>query len=157
MVTQAEASTIAGATFGPGKEELTNGGKICVYGSQTTNVFTVLVAQSDPKLAAAEFDQELAVAEAKVESALPAGVSVPLGVQDLDASSSNSSGASTAIGDKAVGLVGSETVVGRSIYFTGIYVLSGGTFVLIGDLVLGHASPPLTAMEDEARTALSRT
>ncbi|HTC68545.1 MAG TPA: hypothetical protein VK662_03175 [Acidothermaceae bacterium] len=127
-----------------------------MYGSETTNVFRLEVAQGDPNTAPAQFDQGLAQAEATIESALPPGASVPLGVQDLDASSSSSSGSSAPIGDKAVGLVGSETIAGKSINFTGIYVLSGGTFIFIGDLVLSRASPPLSAMEDQARVALSR-
>ena len=42
-----EASALAGTTFGPGKEEASGtNGKRCVYGSQTTNVFMVIVGQA---------------------------------------------------------------------------------------------------------------
>jgi hypothetical protein len=146
LVTQDEASTIAGATFGAGEEQKTaGGGKICVYGSETTNVFTVEVAQAEPALASAEWTQELAETEATIESRLPPGVHV-----NFDAS--NAAG----IGDEAAVLTGSETLVGKPINFSGIYVLSGGTFFLIGDLVLGKASPPVSAMEDQARKVLTR-
>jgi hypothetical protein len=146
LVTQDEASTIAGATFGAGKEETTDGGgKICVYGAQTTNVFTVEVAQTDPASASAEWTQELAKTEATIESNLPAGVHV-----NFDAS--NTAG----IGDEAAVLTGTETLLGKPINFSGIYVLSGGTFFLIGDLVVGHAAPAVSAMEDQARTVLGR-
>ena len=146
LVTQDEASTIAGATFGPGEEQLTDGGgKICVYGSETTNVFTVEVAQTDAATASAEWTVELARTEATIESRLPPGVHV-----NFDAS--NAAG----IGDEAAVLTGSETIVGKPINFSGIYVLSGGTFFLIGDLVVGKASPAVSPIEDQARTVLTR-
>ncbi len=47
LVTQDEASTLAHATFGPGKEEtISASGKECVYGYQTTNVMDIIVAQA---------------------------------------------------------------------------------------------------------------
>ena len=146
-VTQDEASTLAKATFGAGKEETTaGGGKICVYGSQTTNVFTVEVAQASSEVeASSEWTAEVAEAEAKINSALPPGVHV-----NFD--TSNVSG----IGDMAATLTGTETLLGKPINFTGIYVLSGPTFFLIGDLVLGQASPAVGDMEDQARTTLGR-
>jgi hypothetical protein len=146
-VTQDEASTLAKATFGAGQEETTDGGgKICVYGSQTTNVFTVEVAQASSGAAAsAEWTAEVSEAEAKINSALPPGVHV-----NFD--TSNVSG----IGDMAATLTGTETLLGKPINFTGIYVLSGPTFFLIGDLVLGQASPAVSDMEDQARTTLGR-
>jgi hypothetical protein len=146
-VTQDEASTLAKATFGAGKEETTDGGgKICVYGSQTTNVFTVEVAEASSGAAAsAEWTEEVTEAETKIESALPPGVHV-----NFD--TSNVSG----IGDMAATLTGTETLLGKPINFTGIYVLSGPTFFLIGDLVLGQPSPAVSDMEDQARTTLGR-
>src|SRR5690348_10178293 len=46
IVTSAEASALAGANFTTGIEQTTDGGgRICVYGYQTQNVFMVLVAQ----------------------------------------------------------------------------------------------------------------
>ena len=136
---------MANATFGPGKEETTEGGgKICVYGSQTTNVFTVLVGQAaDAATAKAEWDAELAVAEAKINSALPPGVQVK-----FDAS--NTSG----IGDQAVTLSGTEAAAGIS--FNGVYVLSGATFFLIGDMVLHRAPASIADLTTQAQTVLGR-
>src|ERR1700694_2508563 len=45
LVTQQEASQLAGTTYGAGKKEtLSSASSICTYGAQTLNVFTVLVA-----------------------------------------------------------------------------------------------------------------
>ena len=53
LVTSSEASALAGTTFGPGQEEASGqGGKRCVYGSQTTNVFMVEVGQAASPAAA---------------------------------------------------------------------------------------------------------
>jgi hypothetical protein len=136
---------MASATFGPGKEETTaGGGKICVYGSQTTNVFTVFVGQAvDAATAKAEWNTELAVAEAKLNSGLPPGIHV-----NFDAS--NTSG----IGDQAVTLSGSEAAAG--ITFNGVYVLSGPTFFLMGDLVLNRPAASIADLKTQAQTALGR-
>src|SRR5262245_588217 len=46
LVTSSEASALAGTKFGPGRHQNNKGGgKMCVYGYQTTNVFTVEVGQ----------------------------------------------------------------------------------------------------------------
>ena len=48
IVPAAEASAVAGTTFGAGQEEPSGtDGKRCVYGSETTNVFSVIVGQAD--------------------------------------------------------------------------------------------------------------
>ena len=45
LVTQQEASQLAGTTFAAGKEEaISSASSMCTYGAQTLNVFTVLVA-----------------------------------------------------------------------------------------------------------------
>src|SRR4051794_15055715 len=47
LVSSAEASALAGTTYTTGVEQTTGtGGNMCVYGSRTTNVFMVLVAQA---------------------------------------------------------------------------------------------------------------
>ena len=74
-----------GPTFGAGKEE-TNGqhGKECVYGSQTTNVFTVEVGQ-DPNATAAQADwsKERARAQRLLTKKLPAGISLAVNTKDV--------------------------------------------------------------------------
>jgi hypothetical protein len=146
LVTQDEASTLAGATFGPGREEDTNGGKECVYGYQTTNVMDIIVAQAiDAKTAQGDYAQGLADAQSTIATNLPAGVAVKL-------DSANTAG----IGDQAVTITGAGSIQGQTLSFTGIYVLSGATFFTIGDLVLAKAPPTVTAIQDQAKVTLGR-
>ena len=147
LVTSSEASSLAGATFGPGQDE-PNGknGKRCVYGSQTTNVFTVEVGQAaSPAAAEADWSAEQARAQALINKKLPAGIS-------LSAHKTNVSG----LGDRAAFVSGSASAAGQTIGLSGIYLLKGATFLAFQDLLLGHAAPGEAAMEAEARTALSR-
>ncbi|HEY5049981.1 MAG TPA: hypothetical protein VII50_03705 [Acidothermaceae bacterium] len=146
LVTQDEASSLAGTTFGPGKEESTGGGKECVYGSQTTNVMDIIVAQAiDAKTAQADYAAAQADAQTTIASKLPPGVHVNL-------NAANAAG----IGDQAVTITGAESLLGQTLSFTGIYVLSGATFFTIGDLVLAKPPPTVSAIEDQARTTLGR-
>ena len=144
-MTQDEASTLAHATYGPGKEETTEGGgRLCVYGSNTGNVTTVLVGEAaSAELAKAEFNTELLEAEAKLNSGLPAGDHVSF-------NTSNTSG----IGDQAVTVTGGEDAA--DIKFAGIYVLSGATFFLIGDLTLHVAPASIADLTTQAQTVMGR-
>jgi hypothetical protein len=146
LVTSSEASSLAGTTFGPGQEETTNGGKRCIYGSQTTNVFTVEVAQAqDSATAQADWSQEQAQAQNLVEQKLPPGVDVSLNTKKV-----------TGLGDRAATASGSASVAGQMIGLSGIYLLKGATFLAFQDLLLGHNPPSSAAMQAEARTALGR-
>ncbi len=60
------------------------------------------------------------------------------------------------IGDKASTVTGAETLLGKTISFTGIYVISGATFFTIGDLVLGTAPPTVADIQDQAKTVIGR-
>jgi hypothetical protein len=145
LVTQDEASTLAHATYGPGKEEVTEGGgKLCVYGSNTGNVLTVFVGQAvDAATAKAEWTAELTELEAKLNSGLPAGDHVSF-------DTSNTAG----LGDEAAIVSGGEDAAG--IKFDGVYVLSGPTFFLIGDLVLNRAPAAIADLKTQAQTILGR-
>ena len=147
LVTSSEASGLAGTTFGAGKEE-TNGdhGKECVYGSQTTNVFTVEVGQ-DPNATAAQADwsKERARAQRLLTNKLPAGISLSVNTKDV-----------SGLGDRAAVAAGSASAAGQTIGFSGIYLLKGATFVGFQSLLLGHAAPGASAMEAEAQKALAR-
>ena len=146
LVTSSEASSLAGTTFGPGQEETTNGGKRCIYGSQTTNVFTVEVAQAqDSATAQADWSQEQTQAQNLVEQKLPPGVDVSLNTQNV-----------TGLGDRAATASGSASLAGHKIGLSGIYLLKGVTFLAFQDLLLGHNPPSSAAMQAEARTALGR-
>ncbi|HUA29749.1 MAG TPA: hypothetical protein VMC03_12765 [Streptosporangiaceae bacterium] len=146
LVTSSEASSLAGASFGPGREEAENGGKQCVYGYQTTNVFTVELGQaSDPATAQADWSQEQSQAEALVEQKLPSGVNISLNTQNV-----------TGLGDRAATANGSTTIEGKLIGMSAIYLLKGATFLSFSDIVLGEQGPSASAMQTEAATALAR-
>ena len=147
LVTQSEASTLAKATFGPGKEEsLTGGSKECVYGSQTTNVMDIIVAKAaTPEAAQAVYAEELGEVQTLITTRLPAGVTVKLNTANTEG-----------IGDKASTVSGGETLLGKPIGFTGIYVISGATFFTIGDLVVGAAAPTVSALQDQAKVTIGR-
>jgi hypothetical protein len=106
----------------------------------------VLVAQAaDAATAQAVYTQELAQAEAKISTDLPAGVHV-----NLD--TANTAG----VGDKAATATGSTSIGGRTIGFTGIYVISGATFFTIGDLVLDKTPPTAADIQAQAQVVIGR-
>lgn len=147
LVTSSEASALAGTTFGPGQQEA-NGqhGKRCVYGSQTTNVFTVEVGQAaSPAAARADWSAEQARVQALISKKLPAGISLSAHNQKL-----------SGLGDRAAFARGSAAVAGQTIELSGIYLLKGATFLAFQDLLLGHPAPSAAAMEAEAQRALAR-
>lgn len=148
IVPASEASSVAGVSYGPGREETTSGGgKICVYGYQTLNVFQVIVAvASDAATAQADWAQE----EAQVKTALDEaakGYTFTFNVNDV----SNISGADMA----AVGTGGGQ-IAGQTLGVSGVYLLKGPVFVSFSDLVLGHAAPSTSALEGEANTVVGR-
>jgi hypothetical protein len=107
-------------------------------------VLTVLVGQAaTAALAKAEWNEELAEAEAKLNSGLPPGDHVSF-------DTSNTSG----IGDQAVTVSGGEDAAG--IKFDGVYVLSGPTFFLVGDLTLNRAPASIADLKTQAQTSLGR-
>jgi hypothetical protein len=146
LVTSSEASSLAGTTYGSGQEETDNGGKRCVYGSGTTNVFTVEVAQAqDSATAQADWAQDQSEAQAAVEQKLPSGVNVTLDTQNV-----------TGLADRAATATGSTSIDGQAVGFSGIYLLKGATFLAFQDVQLGSAAPTASAMQTEAATALAR-
>ncbi len=149
LVTSAEASSLAGTTFGKGLEENNEGGSwTCVYGYQTLNVFMVTVAQApDADTAQADWADYQAQAQALMERSLPPGVSGNLTANDVQ----DVPGA-----DRAALAQGGITIVGRTINVSAIYFLKGATFVTFSDLVVGQPAPTAGAMETEAQTVLGR-
>jgi hypothetical protein len=125
---------------------VTNGGKRCIYGSQTTNVFTVEVAQAqDSATAQADWSKEQTQAQNLVEQKLPPGVNVSLNTQNV-----------TGLGDRAATAYSTASMAGQKIGISGIYLLKGATFLAFQDLLLGHKPPSSAALQAEARTALGR-
>src|SRR5580693_1523974 len=87
LVTASEASSLAGVTYGAGKEETNaGGGKDCVYGAETLNVFTVIVGVAAD---AATADADWATEESQVKSALTTnakGADVNISIADTSLS-----------------------------------------------------------------------
>lgn len=148
LVTSAEASALAGTTFGPGKEEPSGDGKgkLCVYGAQTTNVFMVLAGQdASPAAAQADWSNEEAQVKTALTKQVPSGVKLTEQTQDV-----------SGLGDRAATVSGSASLSGQTIGESAIYLLKGATFVSFSDLVLGHPAPTASALEGQARTTLGR-
>jgi hypothetical protein len=147
IVPAAEASAVAGTTFGAGKEE-PNGtdGKRCVYGSQTTNVFSVIVGQADTAAdAEADYSQEEAAAQSAITKQVPSGVKLNEQTQDV-----------SGLADRATVASGSVNMGGASIAASAIYLLKGAVFLSFSDVVVGSNAPTASALEAEAPKALAR-
>jgi hypothetical protein len=147
LVTAAEASALAGASYSA-SEKRTNpgGGKQCVYGGQTHNVFMVSVARAaSPAQARSEWATSQVQARALVSQSLPPGLHVTLRTANV-----------SGLGDRTATVFGRLGIQGRTIGFSGIYVLQGATFFAFSDLLDGHAPPSTAAMTTQARTTLGR-
>jgi hypothetical protein len=147
LVTASEASSLAGATFAAGEEKTyTGNGKGCVYGADTLNVFTVIVAvASDAATAQADWAAE----ESQVKSALTTsakGASVNISISDISLSGA----------DMAAVATGGADIEGVKLNASVIYLLKGPVFVSFSDLVLGKAAPAASDMENEGNTVLGR-
>lgn len=148
LVTSQEASSLAGASYGAGVAQTYDGGsKGCVYGYQTLNVFSVLVAQTDsPQTAQAGWAQEQAKAQAVLAQVTGAGT-VTINQNDV----SNLNGA-----DRAAVGSGSFSVSGHTFGVGVFYLIKGATFVTFSDIVFGQGGPSVSVMESEAQTVLGR-
>jgi hypothetical protein len=149
LVTQSEASTLAGVSFGVGtKETVSSGATMCTYGGQTRNVFLVEVAVApDAATAQADWAQEESQAQsALTELVTSSGASVNLKAGDITLTGA----------DKAATATASKTVSGVTLSISAIYVLKGAVFFTFSDLVLGKPAPSVAAMEAQAQTVLTR-
>lgn len=139
LVPQDEASSLAHASFGPGKEEGTKLRHECVYGAQTPNVLTVFVVQAaSPDQAQAGWNTLLAEAQQFAGQAA--------GRVQLTADSS--------IGDRAEWVELDLSQLGVSA--RGLAFLKGATGVYVIDLVRGGAAPSRPDLTDEANTVIGR-
>lgn len=135
LVTSAEASKLAGTTFGAGKAQTTPTNlKECIYGAQTLNQVNVEVAQS-PDLATIQ------AAKADAEAALQQLASKGLTVTKLPG-----------LGDGAAVLEGSSNQVNAS----AIDVTKGTVFFLISNLAVGHPAASSAVLQAQAQVALGR-
>ena len=147
VVTAAEASALAGTTFGAGKEEPSGtDGKRCVYGSQTTTIFSVIVGQADNASDAdAAWSTEESAAQAAIEKQAPAGMSVTEHTTDV-----------SGLADRAAVATGSASGAGVTLGASAIYLLKGAVFLTFSDVVVGASAPSPSALESEATKALAR-
>lgn len=147
IVPAAEASAVAGTTFGAGREEPSGtDGKRCVYGSETTNVFSVIVGQADTAAdAQADYSQEEADAQSAITKQVPSGVKFSEQTQDV-----------SGLADRATVVNGSVNMGAESVAASAIYLLKGAVFLSFSDVVVGSSAPTASALEAEAPKALAR-
>lgn len=141
LIDSQAASTLAGVTFGAGVESTTPEGlKMCTYGGQTTNVFTVDVVQApDVATAQAAKQQFLADLQANLEQLTSQGLNI------------------TQLPNFADGAVMANANVnagGVSISGNAMAFLKGTVFVGFSDIALGGTAPSDEAMQAEATTVL---
>lgn len=151
LVTSQEASQLAGVSYGPGREETTsdNGGRTCVYGYQTRNVFSVLVnVAPDEATAAADWTQAEAQAQSFLQSIVTQAGGPPVQINLADVSISGASKA--AVGTMAA------TINGVTLAGTAVYALKGKVFFMFSDLVLAQSGPSTSSMQAQAATVIGR-
>ncbi|MGD0173401.1 MAG: DUF3558 family protein [Anaerolineales bacterium] len=143
LITSAEASKLAGGSFGAGEESTTSGGgKICTYGANTKNVFMVEVGQA-PDVATAKAYQAdfLATIQENLAQLTSEGL-VPTDVPNL--------------GDAAIYAEASFTLPTGTLNGSAIGVRKGTIFFGYSDLVADGPAPTRAAMESEAKTVLGK-
>jgi Protein of unknown function (DUF3558) len=149
LVTQQEASQLAGTTYAAGKKEaISSASSICTYGAQTLNVFTVIVAvAANATTAQADWAQEEAKAQAGVKQLVAeAGGSVLLKAGDITLPGA----------DKAATAIATANISGRTLNISAIYVLKGAVFFTFADLVADKPAPTASAMAAQAQTVMTR-
>jgi hypothetical protein len=141
LISSQDAATLTGVTFGEGIEgTVPGGGKTCTYGSQTTNVFYIEVAQApDEASAKAAQDQFISDLQANLQQLISGGFVVSQLASFAD-------GAVTATLNVSAGGI---TVNGSAFGFR-----KGTVFFGFSDVTEGGAAPSDTAMQNQAQTVL---
>lgn len=136
LVPQDEASTLANYAFDVGTvEDNPSGGSRCVYGSQTTNVMNVELAQApDPATAQAYRDKFISDLQAQAAQLAAKGLVVTQ-VPDFQ--------------DGAVQATINFTISGITISGSAFGFLKGANFVGISDVTRGQPAPTVQAIMDE--------
>lgn len=143
LISSQEASNLTGASYGPCAESTTPEGlKTCTYGAQTSNIFTVEVAQA-PDVATAQADkaQFLADLQANLQQLTNQGFDV---IQLPN------------FADGAVTGQININAEGISLNGSAFGFLKGTTFVGFSSIVMGGAAPSTDALQAEATTVLGR-
>ena len=131
LVTPSEASTLTGASYGPGTERAIGPGKTCVYGSATKNVFMVDVFQGS----SGELQQ---VRDNVTTEVTQGGHMTPTPVSGL--------------GDQATAYHVTTSIFNGA----SIFVLKGTSAIYLVDEVTGSQAPTTAALTATARTAIGR-
>jgi len=139
LVTASEASALSGGSFTTGTEGTTSGGgKTCVYGAQTSNVFTVILAVA-PDVATAKAGE--AAAEAQIAKAAGKGYQ-PTELPNF--------------ADGAVVYAGDLKIGATTDHAGAMYVLKGTTFFGFSDLNSSGLALSEAALQAQAQTILGR-
>ncbi len=143
LISNQEASTLTGASFGQGEEGSTPQGlKTCTYGANTMNIFTIDVVQaSDVSAAQADKAQFLADLQANAQQLASQGLNVTQLPDFAD-------GAVKASADVSAG--------GISVSANAFGFLKGTIFFGFSDVAVGGTAPSDAAMQAEASTVLGR-
>lgn len=142
LIPAAEAGKLAGASFGPGKQEALSGnGKVCIYGYQTKNVFEVVVAVA-PDVATAQKEEASLLAELQAKAGQLSQGMIITKIPGF------APGADALLDQMKPNSLGIEGI--------GMNVLRGTIFFGFNDLVVGRAAPSADAMKAEAMTVLER-
>ncbi len=141
LITSQEASVLAGTTFGEGEAETDTGGtKRCVYGANTTNVFTVEVVQA-PDLATVQTAKAQFMAE--LQASIPQAAANGLVITQLPN-----------LGDGAV--MGQANLAAINVNGGAIGVTKGTIFFGFSDLVQGGPAPTSQALQAEITKVLGK-
>jgi len=138
LVTQAEASALAGVSVGAGKLTSSNNTKQCTYGATGTDVTVFLV-------------------QAPNQAALDAGKAEALASLQKAASNGMQASQLSGIGDDAALLtLKRSATAGLTLNVIGIYVVKGLTFFAITDLAINHAVASEASIKAQATTTVGR-
>jgi hypothetical protein len=143
LIPSQDASTLSGTSFGQGVESSTPGGlKICTYGSQSADVFTVEVVQA-PDVATAQDAKTQFVADlqANLQQIIDQGINVTQLPNFADGA--------------VIGQV-SFSGGGMSLNGSAMGFLKGTIFVGFSDLNMNGPAPTSDALQNEATTVLER-
>jgi hypothetical protein len=138
LVPAGEASSLAGASFGAGIEEAESAAKQCIYGAQTSNVFTIFVLQAASRAQAEAGKQQFL-------AALRKKAGNQLHVTQLPNLADGGVLAHASVSGNGVTVAGSA-----------IDVLKGTIAFGISDLVVGGKAPSDAALLKEAQAVLAR-
>jgi len=143
LIPSQEASSLAGASFGTGREgTVSGGGKTCTYGSQTTNIFFVEVVQAPDTAAADAAEQQfLSDLQANLQQLSSEGLNV------------------TKLPNFADGAVLAQANInaGGMTFNGGAFAFRKGTiFFGFSDVAVGSPAPSSADLQSEATTVLGQ-